>query len=606
MSELSAPTPLIPKKETSTPPGGGSTGRFRCLLGLSLLSAGLLYLAYFPVAIGMMAWIALVPLLALVRFQPRPRWMYLAAYLGGLAFYLPVLQWARVADPRMYATWIVLSLYCAVYVPVAVAATRRLERRFGLPLTVAFPCVWVTCEFVRWGMLGSFVGLMTGSHHHDVPGGFSWYLLGHSQHTWVAIIQVTDLGGAYAVSFLVAAGNALVFEWLYSVPRIRQGLYGAEPTPQPVHRLTVQTLLTALLLVGAWGYGWYRLSEQETREGPLVAFLQCNVDQRIRNVAHEGADEARKEARQRVADHFADLARQAARYQPDLIVTAETAYPGYWEEFAQGKPTRNSRDLARRISSRWKTPMLLGMNAAILGEDGKVRSHNSAILLDRDGVWSGRYDKVHRVPFGEYVPLRQALPFLNYLAPYDYDYAVAPGSEFTRFEIKSADGEAFRFGVMICYEDTDPAMARPYARPPAVDFLVNISNDGWFDGTSEHDQHLAICQFRAVETRRAVGRAVNMGISAVVDSCGRVLAPEQVDEVDTIPVWSVDHQSGSLPLADWNRYKKIAGVLLARVPVDSRVSPYSRCGDGFALACTSLVILGLLTRLRQQGKGAMA
>src|SRR5207237_2965743 len=113
-----------------------------------------------------------------------------------------------------------------------------------------------------------------------------------------------------------------------------------------------------------------------------------------------------------------------------------------------------------------------------------------------------------------------------------------------------------------CYEDTDPYLARQYVRPgsaaPTVDFLLNISNDGWFDGTSEHEEHLAICRFRAIECRRAIARAVNMGISAVVDGNGRVIA---------------------LPRADWTRSKKVAAVLTAAVPIDHRVSLYARFGD---------------------------
>src|SRR5262249_51049995 len=101
------------------------------------------------------------------------------------------------------------------------------------------------------------------------------------------------------------------------------------------------------------------------------------------------------------------------------------------------------------------------------------------------------------------------------------------GQEFTRFWLSdSATEKNYSFGVLICYEDTDPELARPHVqgRGPA-DFLLNISNDGWFDGTSEHDEHLAICRFRAVECRRSVARSVNMGISAVIDSNGRVLEP---------------------------------------------------------------------------------
>src|SRR5262249_19103627 len=151
------------------------------------------------------------------------------------------------------------------------------------------------------------------------------------------------------------------------------------------------------------------------------------------------------------------------------------------------------------------------------------RRANSALYITSDGVVAGRYDKIHCVPFGEYVPFRKALPWMKKFSPYDFDYSIWPGESQQRFAL-----DAYRYGVLICYEDTDAELTKNYATPPGdgppADFLINISNDGGFDGTSEHEEHLAICRFRAIECRRAIGRAVNMGISAVIDGNGRVVA----------------------------------------------------------------------------------
>lgn len=133
-----------------------------------------------------------------------------------------------------------------------------------------------------------------------------------------------------------------------------------------------------------------------------------------------------------------------------------------------------------------------------------------------------------------------------------------------------------RFGVLICYEDTDSVLARRYVlsgTEQTVDFLVNISNDGWFKGTSEHEEHLAICRFRAIECRRAVARAVNMGISAVIDGNGRVMA---------------------LPAATWGGSKKIAAVVHANVPLDRRDSLYAQWGDWLPAGCWLLAVGGIL------------
>ena len=125
--------------------------------------------------------------------------------------------------------------------------------------------------------------------------------------------------------------------------------------------------------------------------------------------------------------------------------------------------------------------------------------------------------------------------------PYEKDYSCRPGTHWTRFPLPSRQRRrTYTFACLICYEDSDPYLARQYVASEPVNFLVNISNDGWFDGTEEHEQHLAICRFRAVEARRAMVRAVNMGISAVIDPDGRVIA---------------------LPGETWSESKKMEGVV---------------------------------------------
>src|SRR5262245_16170292 len=166
----------------------------------ALASAALLWSCYFPLAQGWLAWIALVPFLSLVRSQSRPRCIYWSAYAGGLAFFWPVLQWLRVGDYNMmYYSWGALATYCAGYFPLAIFLTRQIDSRTSLPLTFVFPAVWTALEFLRSYVLT----------------GFPWYYLAHTQHDYLPIIQISDLGGAYAVSFLIAAVNALIFEWLH-------------------------------------------------------------------------------------------------------------------------------------------------------------------------------------------------------------------------------------------------------------------------------------------------------------------------------------------------------------------------------------------------------
>jgi apolipoprotein N-acyltransferase len=551
---------------------------------LALTTAVLLWLCYFPVACGWLIWVALVPLLALLRSSARPRWIYTNAWLGSLAFYLAAMQWMRVADPRMYATWIGLAIYCSFFFLLTVYLIRFLDRGTSLPLVLTVPIAWTAVEYLRATLFG----------------GFSWYMLGYSQHRFLPLIQIADLTGTYGVSFLVAAVNALLFEILWRARGVSPLLgceQGADAPRSPKSSrigLLVQVLAVLAALIGTTIYGFWRLGQDRLTPGPRIALLQGNLDQRLRNAAAVS-----EEAVVSMGRHFHDLAHLAAAYRPDLIVWPETSWPYEWLEEDDG-PSPHCRAMAEDMAALWHTNLLVGMNAVTVS-GGQQRRYNSAVLIDRRGKAAGRYDKIHRVPFGEFVPFREWLPWMDFFAPYDFDYSVWPGEQFTRFPlVDSATGRRFTFGALICYEDTDADVARPYGGSDGAapaDFLLNISNDGWFDGTSEHDEHLAICRFRAVECRRSVARSVNMGISAIIDSNGRVLQPQERPRPDTrvnpdFHVWYVPMQRDAateLPVSQWHEYKKVAGVLLAKVPIDDRVSIYSRWGDWMPWSCWLLI-----------------
>jgi apolipoprotein N-acyltransferase len=550
----------------------------------ALLTGGLLFASYFPLNWGWLAWLALVPLLCLVRSAASDKRVFFCAWAGGLAFFWPVLQWMRVADPAMYATWAALATYCALYVPVGVLLVRRLDRTTRLPLVVTLPVVWTALEFPR-------------SH---LATGFSWYLLGHTQHDFLAVIQVTDLGGTYAVTALVAAVNAMLFEVLYARPWFRTAFALPEPArPTGRRALLAQGVAVALLMGASLGYGEWRLRQNDFAPGPKVALVQSNLDLRLKNQAWSHEPGGAPAAMQR---HQVWLTDVAVLRHPGLIVWPETSWPGDWGEVvedgaARPTPDADSLKLAKAVSEAWHTDLLLGLGTAVTSPERRVRArYNSAVLATADGRFGGRYDKIHRVPFGEYVPLRDWLPFMDWFSPYDFDYSIHPGEKLTRFRLGP-----YHYGALICYEDTVSYLARAYAVPdgdqPAADFLLNTSNDGWFDGTPEHAQHLAICRFRAIEARRSVGRSVNMGISAVVDPNGRVLAPQTAEQVGDVRLWELSPGASDLPASRWREFTKVPGVLIASLPIDHRVSPYARLGDWLPWTCWLILAAGLVVGL---------
>ncbi|MFL5245890.1 MAG: apolipoprotein N-acyltransferase [Gemmataceae bacterium] len=600
----------------------------------ALATGGLLWMCYFPLAWGWLGWVALVPFLSLVKTRATGWRVYLAAWLGGLAFFVPVLQWMRVADPLMYFTWIGLAIYCSLYFPAGLALLRVLDRRTRLPLVVTVPVVWTGLEFFR-------------AHFAT---GFGWYFLGHTQHDFLAIIQISDLAGAYAVTFLLAAVNALMFELLSSFcaplsPVLRGEGLGARGLPLRKSATTLwQTAAVLLAVAASWGYGAYRLSQDKFAPGPRVALIQGNVEQGVKNDTIAISEEKRQQAVESVSDHYGRLIRLAKTMHPDLIILPETSYAEDWTEFDPAFPfeklpiqwqTLFENDAEAKHGTRpiWQylallkwnekilkeaqavgTNVLFGLNTGIEEPDNRRHRFNSAVLVGGAGQPLGRYDKIHRVPFGEYVPMRDWIPAMNVFSPYENDYSVRSGEAFTRFPV----GE-YHFGVVICFEVTDAALARAYVAPgdgPQADFLLNISNDGWFKGTSEHEQHLAISRFRAVECRRTVARAVNMGISAVVDPNGRVLQPETIEtlrEPDTgeTRVWKLSAEKDriiAMPPAHWAEFKKIPGVLLAELPVDHRTSLYARWGDWLPWSCcgflTAAIALAWFRPVRRPAGGA--
>jgi len=549
----------------------------------AILSGVLLWAAFFPLDWGALGFVALVPWLSLVRADVSRRRRYLAAYAGGFVFSALATNWVRVAHPMMYLSWLAFSLVLPLFWVLALDFIRRLDR-LGVPLAIAVPVAWVALEYARMHFPTGFPFLEPLGLYQMI--GFGWYFLGYTQHANLWLIQIADLGGVYAVSFVVAAVNGTIADWVLRMGMVRRWLkWDAAPSSSPA-RLTpaIAASATALaLLIASHGYGLVALKHAEFATGPLVAAIQGNVSQGDKMAGGPT-----------LIQSYARVHAAAFRCEPrpDLIVWPETCYPNSWCEVVpgaarDGMPAAFSQELAeseKEFRVYWGTHILFGLNG-LEWEGARVWKYNSALLTDPNGSRFARYDKMHLVPFGEYVPLGDVLPFMHWFTPYEKEYQCRPGERWTRFPIADRDGRTFTFACLICYEDSDSYLARQYVATAPVNFLVNISNDGWFDGTEEHEQHLAICRFRAVETRRSVVRAVNMGISAVIDPDGRVIElPRKLDE----------QGRPMIPPGSWSGSKKVEGVVLSAVPIDTRQTIYARVGDWVAATCWAGVLAGLI------------
>ena len=565
----------------------------------SVLSGLLLWTAFFPLDLGVTAFVALAPFLTLVRAEGvTRRRRYLAAFAGGFAFFALAINWVRVAHPAMmFFTWPAGSVYCALYWPAALVLLRALDQ-LKLPFSATLPVVWVGLEYVRAHFPTGFQVLEPLGVYQLI--GFHWYSLGYAAHRLTPFIQAADLGGVYLLSFVIASLNGSAYGWMMRSAWLRR-LFGwpALPVTRTFIWEAYDTAWTCILPVVVLCYGTVQLGHPPYPAGPRVAAIQGNLPQNEKMVRGDQTDSRAETPLER---HYFPLAEKAAlpadgRLRPDLVIWPETCFPADWyQPSPKMRPDdpeaarltaaieRDQRDFARQFLSGFApTYTLLGLNRLEVQDRDAYEKFNSAVLLDPQGRFLGSYDKMHLVPFGEYVPLGSS--WLQAFTPYRHNYSCTPGTRWTVFEVPAAaqPGRSFKFGVLICYEDGDPYLARQYnpasGRGRDADFLVNISNDGWFTGTEEHEQHLAICRFRAIEARRSIVRAVNTGISAIIDPDGQMIA---------------------LPDADWSKSKATTAVVRGEVPIGDRTTVYARLGDWVPVVCWVVITAGLvLGRVRR-------
>ena len=343
----------------------------------------------------------------------------------------------------------------------------------GFPYPLSLPVLWVAFEFLREFLLT----------------GFPWASLGYSQHDHLTLVQSADLFGVYGLSFLIVLSNSVFAELLLAR---RRG------TRLPWAGLAV----TAAALAACWGYGTWRLAgDPDSRPQRLqVAVVQGNIPQDVK----WHPDYQRETIR-----IYRDLSLRATRAdRPELLIWPEAATPFFYQE---GNPLAVQ---VGQVPQETGAALLFG-SPAYRREGDQLHYLNSVYLLDRLGAEQGRSDKVHLVPFGEYVPLKRFLPFIDKLVVGIGDFS--PGT------ITPLPFAGHRLGVLVCYEAIFPELAREWVRQGS-DLLVNVTNDAWFGNSSAPWQHLAMVRFRAVENRIWVARAANTGISAFIAPSGRILA----------------------------------------------------------------------------------
>jgi apolipoprotein N-acyltransferase len=470
------------------------------------------------------AWVALAPLVLVAVLRP-PRVAFGFGWLGGLVFFVLLLRWINFTIEVYSAipwplTWVpatVLAAYCGLWIGLFAGGVAWITRRrsAGWALLAA-PFLWVAAEWLRGRLFG----------------GFPWGTLGYTQYQHLPVIQIAELGGVLAVSFVILAVNA--------------ALVGAVVLPW--RRAVGGLVLAAALVGGSLAFGAVRLAGPEPPPGLTVAIMQPSIEQPLK------WDPVHTESTLRI---YGGLTRQAAMARPDLIVWPETASPTI---------LRQDPELLAalvHLAGEFDVPLLVGTIDADDATPPGLR--NTAFLVTDRGI-VGRYDKMHLVPFGEFVPLSGVIGFVKDWA--EFIAELEPGTEAVVF-----GGPPAPFGVVICYEGIFPELVRRFVVGGAR-LVVNMTNDAWFGRTSGPLQHLGMYPFRAIEHRTAVVRAANTGVSAVIDPSGRI--------------------TRSLGLFE-------RGVLRAPVPLREVTTLYTRFGDW--LAYVALGVSAAALALAATGRG---
>lgn len=467
----------------------------RCY-GPSFLSGSLLVLCFPTIDLYILAWFVLVPFL-LSLYDKEPKQSFLAGVFFGIPYFFGTLYWIYYSInhygniPFIVSIFLValLCLYLSLYTGFFALLFSMTIKRTNLPSLFIAPIFWVVLEYLR-----SY--LFTG---------FPWSSLGYSQYKLLTLIQIADITGIYGVSFLVVAVNGALADIFFIRRKVKD--MPLFPLSQTVIGFSALALVIIITII----YGQWKMGQQTPGEYVTVSIVQGNFEQ----------DEKWEPAYQRsVIETYQNLSYEAATDLPSIIVWPETAVPFMFQ--TDESLTNELLHFQRRID----TYLLFGSILYKGTQEGKRSFSNSAVLLDKTGKSIYEYDKIHLVPFGEYIPLRKVLFFINKLVVGVGDY-----SEGKHYAV--AQTPFGSFATVICYEIIFPGLVRKFFTDEGA-FLINITNDAWFGRTTGPYQHFSIAVFRAIENRKPVIRAANTGISGFIDSTGRIISKTELFQQDSI------------------------------------------------------------------------
>jgi len=472
---------------------------------------------------GWLAWLALVPLLTALQGVSFRRGLVLG-YAGGLCFYLIAFSWINEVGGVRWYDYLLLASYLGVFLGLFCGACAASSARTDYLTVLLMPALWVIMEFT-WSHAG-FLTLPT--------------LLAYSQYQSPPVLQIASLTGPYGISYLIVMVNVFGVKLVCSKIPSR-----------------AEWICLALMLPSALGYGLWRLSTVEAADTLTIAVVQANIPQALK------WDKALY--RQHMEKHVRLTREAVEQHAPALVIWPESAVPGYIGGFG---PFRDVLALSKEL----ETPLLVGgagLPKSAKG-DASAGTFNAAYLISENGSLAGKYHKRHLLPFAEYLPMKDSLPWPE-------RFTLGKGSFIPGEAINLLKVESEPVAVMICWETLFPDLVRESALAGA-NILVNIGNEAWFGDTAAPHQFFASNVFRAVENGISVARSLNTGISGFIDPYGRVLTT----------------------VSDKGKETFVAGYASAKVPIVRQRTFYTRHGDVFVYGVALITLFFLFRMIRIQ------
>ncbi len=529
---------------------------------LAAISTGLLTtLCFAPFEQTWLCWIALTPLLTAVWFSgegSQRRWLrdLILGYLAGVIFFWGVFYWLyTVTVPGLVLVGLYMGVYFAIWSWLAgllrpgrllsaplfrksgndlaepsEARSPWLSSLHNLWLALILAAAWTALEWVRSWMFT----------------GWGWNGLGVALHHILPLIQIAEYTGVAGLSFLVAFANVI------AISTARRFMIEAKVR---VRRPHYDFTLTMAMIVGLCGYGIRLLQAKPDTEPLRVAAVQANVPRE---------EKFSREYQTKIFDQFTRLTHLALATQPpaQLIIWPESSMP------APVLVDEVNYQFVMKMAASIPSDLLLGT----IDQD-QQGDYNAAILVSTGGKNIQLYRKLHLVPYGEYIPGRHTVPFVERIMGGQIPGDFARGKEPVVFSLTI---DHIKVAPLICFEDTLGELTREFVLRGA-NLLANVTNDGWFLRSAESEQHLANAIFRCIETRRPMARAANTGVTCFVNRFGRVT---QV-----------------LRNAQGSQFTE--GVLTGtiQIPTEGLLTFYVRHGELFAKSCGSLTLLFLCMRI---------